>query len=620
MENLFLKLLIAISTLLGVSPIATQKEPIWEIKTPWTPAQGLNVFEANSSAIVAQCQKFPEHYVQFPPVIHGAHEIFLDGRILHTFGDPSFQSVRSFYGAPHVKCSDLKLGQTILWRVYSPSQYFARLSYFPEVISHRPRLNLFSESLNTIAVGTMFIMGFFSLLIFWGKVPKQLALSIALSNLFLSFYFAGTVSGFVGINLPMLTAHRLADLGVWLGVSFLLNALRIHGLIPRKAFLSYLAIVSVTLLIVAFGSSSDSIQFGTTLPFIPTLAIILTSVFRLGKTLFQNGYERKFLFAFVSLALFASVCLNDVFVVTGLSHGHMLLSVGFVFGLFFFALSVNEKINQTYQERDYLRSNLEIEVAKKTADLQKALEDLRGAQAEMVQSAKLASLGTLSAGIAHEINNSLNYVYGALKPIEKLVEQISDEDKKKRILSLTKIMGEGLKLTFDIIKSLKSYTGLNQAKFNDLKIKDVIDSVLTILRSKIRDKAEVVCDIAPELSVYGNVVGLNQVFMNLVSNAIDAMGDGGRLEIQASAKGGRVVISLKDSGGGIPEAIRDRIFEPFFTTKGVGKGTGLGLYIVKMEVERHQGKISIDSQPGVGTTFRIELPQVEAAGEERLAA
>ena len=117
--------------------------------------------------------------------------------------------------------------------------------------------------------------------------------------------------------------------------------------------------------------------------------------------------------------------------------------------------------------------------------------------------------------------------------------------------------------------------------------------------------------IDPGLTVYGSVVGLNQVLMNLISNAIDAMPKGGKLNIRGSENAGRVEISIEDTGQGISPEIKDRMFEPFFTTKMGGRGAGLGLYIVQREIEQHAGKIRVHSTPGVGSTFTIDLPKSE---------
>ena len=169
-------------------------------------------------------------------------------------------------------------------------------------------------------------------------------------------------------------------------------------------------------------------------------------------------------------------------------------------------------------------------------------------------------------------------------------------------------MSVGLDLTLKIISSLKNYTGLNQDRLKSLRIKELIDSVFILINSKIAHKISVVINIDPHLELFGDVVGLNQLFMNLITNAVDAMESGGTLTVSGRRVDDRVLIRVQDTGMGIPEAIRARIFEPFFTTKVVGKGTGIGLAVVKREMDRHHGLVTVNSQVGIGTEFVLDFP------------
>ncbi|MEK7357527.1 MAG: HAMP domain-containing sensor histidine kinase, partial [Bdellovibrionota bacterium] len=326
-----------------------------------------------------------------------------------------------------------------------------------------------------------------------------------------------------------------------------------------------------------------------------------------GRKLASGNRSRSQWLQFFALGSFVLAVVNEMFAVTGLIHSSPMLPFGFMAGVMFLALSVNVKVIEAYGERDYLRKNLEKEVERKTAELKAAMTELKTTQAELVHSAKLASLGTLSAGIAHEINNSLNYVNGALQPLEKIFDRTAPSSDKEKISKLIAVMKDGLSLTLDIVKSLRTYTGLNQAKFNDVNIAQVVNSSLTILRNRIRGRITIESNVAADLTVHGSVVGLNQIFMNLISNAVDAMSEGGTLTISGERQGEFAHLVVKDSGVGMPKEVLDRIFEPFFTTKEVGSGTGLGLYIVRQEVQRHKGELKVESVPGKGTTFHITL-------------
>jgi C4-dicarboxylate-specific signal transduction histidine kinase len=259
-------------------------------------------------------------------------------------------------------------------------------------------------------------------------------------------------------------------------------------------------------------------------------------------------------------------------------------------------------------------------VQEKTKHLEEALIQLKSTQAELVQSARLASLGTLSAGIAHEINNSINYVNGALGPLEKKVHKLVPPEERAMIDKLFAAIKEGTSLTVDIVRSLRNFTGLNQAEYKSVDLSQVVHSVLTILKNKAKD-VSVKVTFPENPSIMGNITGLNQIFMNLISNSLDAMDKEEKtITINCQDLGNKISIVVEDNGSGIPKAVIDRIFDPFFTTKDVGQGTGLGLHIVAKEIEKHGGKISVQSFEGKGTRFDIELSKGSESFEQGRAA
>ncbi|MGZ3775297.1 MAG: sensor histidine kinase, partial [Pseudobdellovibrionaceae bacterium] len=197
------------------------------------------------------------------------------------------------------------------------------------------------------------------------------------------------------------------------------------------------------------------------------------------------------------------------------------------------------------------------------------------------------------------------------------------ENEKPSLQKLFAAMKHGTDMTVQIVRSLRSFTGLNQASFRDVSINEVVDSVLTILKSKLRD-TEVTKEIQPELTLQASQVGLSQVLMNLISNAIDVLPkENGKIAVKSYRENENIFLEITDNGGGMSEEIKNRIFDPFFTTKDVGSGTGLGLFIVKKEVDRHQGKITVHSELNKGTTFKITFPinvSTEVLTENRRAA
>jgi signal transduction histidine kinase len=393
----------------------------------------------------------------------------------------------------------------------------------------------------------------------------------------------------------------LADYGAWIGIAGIYNLLRIRGLLTMKIFFILIVNIFIGLVIITLGESGDTIQLGTSIPFGMTLICNFIGIYRQLAVCRELKTKHSY-FELSAVLLLLGACSNEIFVVTGIIQTTSAFSLGALGSLLFFALTINEQVMQAYTERDHLRKHLEDEVEKKTLEL-------RSAQGELVQSAKLASLGTLAAGIAHEINNSLNYVNGSLKPLERLGSEIPDEAKRKKFQTLIHVMNDGLKLTLEIIKSLRNYTGLNQAEFQDVQLKQVAQSVLTILKSKIRESIEVKNLISETAQIHGSVVGINQVLMNLIGNAIDAIKESGSLTLSSDEDEKSVRIMIRDTGAGIPPEYLDRIFEPFFTTKSVGSGTGLGLHIVHKEMERHGGKVQVESTVGVGTCFTLHFPK-----------
>jgi two-component system NtrC family sensor kinase len=231
-----------------------------------------------------------------------------------------------------------------------------------------------------------------------------------------------------------------------------------------------------------------------------------------------------------------------------------------------------------------------------------------------VQSSKLASIGTLAAGIAHEINNSLNYVNGAVPALVRIVakDQLeqADRDRAKKLFG---IMQEGLSLTAQIIKNLKSFSRA-EGTIETFAVREIIEGVLRILNHKIRGVVHVVNEVDAAIIIESDRVALSQILLNLIDNAIDAMAaqEGERaIVFRGGQDHAETWISVQDNGSGIPADILNNVFDPFFTTKPVGKGTGLGLFIVNNEIKKFGGSVKIDSELGKGTEFRLGFPRQE---------
>jgi len=236
---------------------------------------------------------------------------------------------------------------------------------------------------------------------------------------------------------------------------------------------------------------------------------------------------------------------------------------------------------------------------------QHTIEELRQAQKQVLQAEKLATIGQMAAGIAHELNTPLTYIMGNL---ELLQAQDMSEGQKGMLASV----GRGAERIKGLAQSLLAFSRPGQEEMLPLSANDVIERSLELCRYQIlKGGVDLQKRLDPALPrVKGVSNQLEMALINLVVNAIHAMPQGGRLTVSSAARDGVVQISVSDTGEGIPEAIQPTIFEPFVSTKPEGKGTGLGLSTVLMVVERHGGRIDFTTRPGDGTTFRIQLPAI----------
>jgi len=273
--------------------------------------------------------------------------------------------------------------------------------------------------------------------------------------------------------------------------------------------------------------------------------------------------------------------------------------------------------------------------------LEVANKELKSSQVMVVHSEKMRSLGQLVAGITHEINNPINFVYGNLIHLKnysnallELIEayQISEaglsEDKKLELAKLKdkieldfikedlpmliKSCQDGTERTKNIILDLKNFSRLDEMVVNNVDLEKEIETILNILQNKIKHKIEIVKEYEAGIQTIEGYGGqLNQVFMNILDNACYAIKDSGKIFIRLVTdksvdKG--VIIEFEDTGTGMTSEQLAKIFEPFYTTKPVGEGSGLGMSISYKVIQNHNGKISVDSVVGKGTIFKIQLP------------
>jgi two-component system NtrC family sensor kinase len=255
-------------------------------------------------------------------------------------------------------------------------------------------------------------------------------------------------------------------------------------------------------------------------------------------------------------------------------------------------------------------------------ELEAANSKLIETQAKLVQAAKMASLGELVAGIAHEINNPLAFILAHQATVQRLLgkiglEAIPDAEVQGFIAKAqdrATAMGTGLRRIQDLVLNLRRFSRMDEGGFQLVDIFEAIDTVLTLLSPKLGDRIAIGRHYEGPPALWCSPALLNQVVMNIVSNAADAIVGPGRIEITATAAGGNYVIEIEDSGAGIPEGLQERVFEPFFTTKPIGSGTGLGLAIAYTVVQAHKGNVTVARSALGGASFRISVPLTQEPG------
>jgi len=305
-------------------------------------------------------------------------------------------------------------------------------------------------------------------------------------------------------------------------------------------------------------------------------------------------------------------------------------------------ITIQKKFAEQLEEKNHqIMVNL-CELNNKNTELAEANAALKASQSQVLQQEKMASIGQLAAGVAHEINNPIGFITSNLNSLGKYLARMSDfiqlqsralaspgdhlllEEvrQKEKALKMNFILNDSLKIIEEsldgservqrIVQSLKSFSRSDDGKRVCADINDCFEGAVNIVWNEIKYKAALIRELGvlPPTLCYPNQ--LNQVFMNFLINAVHAIENQGTITVRTWHDDGSIWASVSDTGHGIPPEVVSRIFEPFFTTKEVGKGTGLGLSITYEVIKRHEGDIWVESTPGEGTTFTIRIPVIEA--------
>jgi C4-dicarboxylate-specific signal transduction histidine kinase len=264
---------------------------------------------------------------------------------------------------------------------------------------------------------------------------------------------------------------------------------------------------------------------------------------------------------------------------------------------------------------------LQRELARKNQILESTLEQLKDTEAQLAQSEKLASLGRMSAGIIHEINNPLNFTKTGLYTLRGMAEPLI-EPAKADFLEVVRDLEDGINRIIDIVSDLRTFTEPNVTHLEEVSIAALVRSALRFLNNEWRDQVRVEIDVLEQHTIWANSHQLTQVLVNLLQNAFDAVKAKAisssesesepLVQISSRAADTETLIVIRDNGEGIPAEHFYKIFDPFFTTKPVGQGTGLGLAVVYSVAEEHGGRVEVEESALGGAAFRLVLP----AGDE----
>lgn len=461
-------------------------------------------------------------------------------------------------------------------------------------------------------------------------------------------------------------------------ILFMRDFLHTRKYIPKadKVFFGLIALYGVCVVLFVSGQHQISYQLTQSTALLVAVYMIVQA-FRISR----KGYRPAKFFLYAWFIFLVSVCLfvlKDFGVLPYNALTKHILQMGSAIELVLLSFALADRINILKKEKEIeqerameaLKENeriiteqnviLEAKVNERTTELQiangelsLALKDLKDAQTQLVDAEKMASLGLLTAGIAHEINNPINFVVSNINPLKRDIQDIMEilerydeikdadglQEKLKEINELKeeieldyvleeidqllKGIDDGANRTADIVKSLKTFSRLDETDLKMANVNECLDSTLLLLNNSLKSGVQVKQNLAELKQIQCYPGKLNQLFMNIIKNALQAIdakkymdGEKPMLELATAETDEDIVIRIKDNGVGMDETTKSRIFEPFFTTKDVGEGTGLGLSIGYNIVEKHNGIIEVDSEPGVGTEFIIAIPKNIAGSDD----
>ena len=600
----------------------------WQIEKSWEKTdQGYYLLRASNPDIIKECKNNPTHYIKFPSIIHSYSKPYIKNFIIGSNSSSSFKNIRGFYGSlvmPCISFKEVPINAVLNWEAVSYTRYFSRFHHFPKTTPHFPKSNFFNETLNITGAAIVLILCVLYIVLFRGKISNAKLLSLISSNFFIALYFICNTAELYGLSISMLTAHKIADLGLWIGFAFFINFLYLENLILRWMNICYTAIVSVAVMIIITASNGDVVQLGTSLPFLFTMIFSSYAIFKLIKK--GKLKSKKELIQLLAIIISTATYFNDLFVVLGVIDSSLFLPIGISSSYTFILISVNESITKTYQERDQLKAL--------TKELELANINLKKTQDQLIKSEKMAAMGRAVARIAHELNtpiyiarssaqniqSQLNKAMQLFKEDEKYVNNLAKiQDYRKNIEKMMRGLMSSISRAATLVRDFKEIsTDQVNIRKKEFKLLSYIRTSLNSMQDFIEKRNLDIRLSGDDVLIYSNPGLFYQIIQNLITNSIKyAYNNGGKIDIEVKALDKKIVIVFSDYGKGIKKDFLNKIFDPFFTTAGGKGGSGLGLNIVyKIVTNTLDGNIICKSQENEGATFEISIAKYKLTKDE----
>lgn len=588
-----------------------------------------------------------------PPVIL-ACQVYLDGDLIYSSGTMLPANTNKFSGlSSHIIPLDgIYRNKVLAIRIFSN-----RSEIGIDITSHHIMVGnegdlytaIIRNNIDSIIIGFIFVfIGLFSIFIFLKRFEQKiyLILTFGLFSFCVGlFYISFDHTGRLFIEPPALRyyfgffSYLLFPVALYAFIEELVG----KNIVIRRIWQIHLSYAFVALLLDLLNIVFIPEQrFYYSLFFVGTILITLYVTIR--EAFAGNNEVRIFIAAF---AIFALTGLHDILVgINVIPQWYWLSQWGALVFVLSLGYIVERRFADTHKQLRHYSHELELKsrkldkysqileqkVAERTEDLntknqelEKTLSQLKKMQHQLIMQEKMASLGNLVAGVAHEVNNPIGAVKSSAHVLNrcidkihssltnsKSIEEIRNDDRFQKALSLlqenNQVISTASNRVSEIVLSLKNFARLDEADLQKADIHEGIDTTLTLVDHELKNRVEVIREYGniPKINCYPNQ--LNQVFMNMFVNAAHAIKDKGFLKIKTSSKNEHVQIEVSDNGRGISAVHLEKIFDPGFTTKGRGIGTGLGLSISYNIVKKHNGDIKVESEVEKGTTFTIVLP------------